>query len=239
MENSTADRFARQTTLKGIGHHGQQKLLSSRVLVVGAGGLGSPALYYLCAAGVGTLGIAEDDIVSGSNLNRQILYTANDLSHAKTSAAADRLRALHPAVRVQQYPRLTQKNAEEIISLYDVVVDCVDNYAARLLVARACHSLKKPLVEAGVEGFSGFVMSILPDTACFACLCESRQDTSSVPVLGSTCGVAGSLQAAECVKLLLGLGEPLLNRALFFDLLFHDYTILPVEKQPNCPVCGE
>lgn len=234
------ERYKRQISLAEIGEAGQQALYKSRVLVIGAGGLGSPALYYLCAAGIGTLGIADYDTVNQSNLNRQILHTQEDIGGKKTKSAEQKLKALNFSCVVQLHEqKLNEKNIASVLAEYDAIVDCVDTRAARLLVARAVHAQKIPLVEAGIEGFSGFVMSVLPGTACYGCLVgrQERKPIRNTPVLGATAGVAGSIQAGECVKLLLGVGEPLLNRALFFNLLIQEYNIIALAPSPSCVVC--
>jgi molybdopterin-synthase adenylyltransferase len=234
-------RYQRQIMIESIGAEGQAKLAASRVLVVGAGGLGSPVLYYLCAAGIGGLGIVDPDRVSISNLNRQILHTEADLHERKTTSAAQKLRALNSQVMVREYAEmLSENNIRDIFLGYGVVVDCVDNLATRLLVARACHSLGIALVEGGINGFSGFVMSVKPGSACFGCLLNGTLiKDKMVPALGAAAGVAGSLQAAESIKLLLGIGEPLLNQVLFFDLLAQNFTRVKLTPSPACPVCGQ
>lgn len=235
-------RYERQIHMDAIGEAGQQTLQRSRVLVVGAGGLGSPVLYYLCAAGVGTLGIVDADCVSISNLNRQILYTEKDVGVQKTQAAANRLRALNSSVQIQQYPAwLTHDNAAHICSGYDMVVDCVDNTQSRMLAAHTCNALQLPLVEGGIEGLFGFVLSTANGSACYGCLrgnSAAEEPQRAVPVLGATAGVVGCIQAAECIKLLLGKGEPLFNQMLYIDLQAQEYARIEVAKNPRCPVCG-
>lgn len=238
-EAPAQSRYSRQIGLDGIGEGGQQKLSESRVLVIGAGGLGSPVLYYLCAAGIGRIGIADYDTVSESNLNRQILYGEEDIGKPKALCAQRRLQALNASTRIQAYAqKLDAGLLSALIPQYDIVVDCVDTIKTRMEVAAACHQAGVPLVEAGVEGFHGFVMSVVPGSACYACLHkEAGKARSAPPVLGAAPGMAGSIQAAECVKLLLGIGEPLVNKALFFDLLYQTYDMLPLSPDPCCPVC--
>ena len=246
---ATAARYARQIALPEIGPEGQAKLRQSRALVVGAGGLGSPALLYLAAAGVGVLGVADSDTASASNLNRQILYSENDLGTAKTDAALDRLRRLNSDLTIVTHPvRLTTANAAAIIAEYDVIVDCVDSLAARSLINHAALAAGRDVVEAGIEGFHGFVLSVRRGTACAACMQPAPSPDGAFPplcggeagspVFGPAAGVAGCLQAAECVKLLLGIGKPLFSRLLLFDVLRMEFDELPLSPAPDCPVCG-
>lgn len=234
------ERYQRQIIIESIGESGQAKLCESRVLVVGAGGLGSPVLFYLCAAGIGNLGIIDYEKVEISNLNRQILYTEADVSEYKAAIAAKKLHAQNPSVNFLEYTqKLTKDNIANIFPGYDVIVDCVDNITTRMLVAHACHDLGITLVEGGIHGFSGFVMSIQHGTACLGCLIHSKTEYGeTIPALGATAGVAGSIQAAECIKLLLGIGEPLLNEVLFFDLMTQDFKLTKLLRSPLCPVCG-
>lgn len=233
-------RYQRQITLGAIGEQGQRKLMQSGVLVVGAGGLGSPALYYLCAAGIGRIGVADYDTVSESNLNRQILYGEADIGRSKALCAAQRMRELNASVQVETYTeKMGARLLDTIVPQYDIVVDCVDSVRTRLEVAAACHTHGVPLVEAGVEGFRGFVMGVVPGAACYACLQKGGEPkVGETPVFGAAAGVAGSIQSAECVKLLLGAGEPLVNKALFFDLLYQTYDVVALSPDPRCEVCG-
>ncbi|MDL2257785.1 HesA/MoeB/ThiF family protein [Eubacteriales bacterium OttesenSCG-928-K08] len=233
--------YSRQTALPQIGEIGQKKLFGSRVLVVGAGGLGSAALYYLCAAGIGTLGIVDFDTVSKSNLNRQILHTEQDIGLFKTQSAIKKLSALNPHANLIEYrERLHEGNIDKIVKDYDIVVDCVDSQSARLIVAKACTDHSIPLVEAGIEGFSGFVMSHIPNSACYGCLHSGAavETGRKIPVLGATAGVAGSIQASECIKLLLKAGEPLINKILYFDLLHSEFETIQTARNPLCKVCA-
>lgn len=232
-------RHERQILLEKIGKEGQQKLYDSRVLVIGAGGLGSPVLFYLAAAGIGTIGIVDFDVVSLSNLNRQILHTTADIDRPKTLSAMEKLSAIDPDINfIRHEGKLTEENITDILSDYDVIVDCVDNLDTRLMVGKYCAKLKKPLVEGGVDSFSGFVMSILPDTACFGCMNSATPPARKIPIIGACAGVGGSIEASECIKLLLGIGKPITNSILFYDLLSGDFTRLPIQKSPCCPICG-
>lgn len=245
---AAAARYARQLGLPEIGPAGQAKLGQSRALVVGAGGLGSPVLLYLAAAGVGVIGVADSDTTSPSNLNRQILYSEENLGTAKTDAALERLHGLNSDLTIVTHPvRLTTANAAAIIADYDVIVDCVDTLAARSLINHAALAAGKNVVEAGIEGFHGFVLSVRRGTACAACVQPAsslagtsprRGEEAGPPVFGPAAGVAGCLQAAECVKLLLGIGRPLFSRLLLFDILRMEFDELPLSPAPDCPVCG-
>lgn len=233
-------RYDRQVSIPSIGEAGQQKLHGSKVLVIGAGGLGSPVLYYLCAAGIGTLGIADYDTVSESNLNRQILHTTPDIHSNKTASAREKLHALNPASSIITHDTmLDESNISDIVTSYDIIVDCVDSIYTRLLVGRACMDNGKMLVEGGIESFCGFVMSYRPGAACYGCLVGQKASTEKkIPVLGATAGVIGSIQATECIKLLLSIGEPLLNRVLYIDLLHHDYQTIEIQADAGCKICG-
>ncbi|MCR4435326.1 MAG: HesA/MoeB/ThiF family protein [Clostridiales bacterium] len=240
-------RYSRQLILKEVGASGQEKLLRSKVLVVGAGGLGSPALYYLAAAGVGILGVADFDVVGISNLQRQILYTTGELNRRKADVAAEKLESLNPDVKVVKYPlRMNSDNIEEIISSYDVIVDATDNFTARYLVSDCCHFKGKPLVEGAVLGFAGTLMTIVPGkTPCYRCLYPVPPEEGAVPtcsetgIMGMVAGTIGTMQALEAVKLLLGIGETLSGRMLFYDGLSMSVNEVVVERNKNCPLCGE
>ena len=240
-------RYSRQIILDGIGKAGQERLLRSKALVVGAGGLGSPALYYLAAAGVGTLGVVDFDTVDASNLQRQILHSVADLGRRKTDSAAERLAGLNPDVKIMAHPeRIVADNAERIIGGYDVVIDASDNFATRYLVSDCCYFLRKPLVEGAVLGFEGILFSVVPGfTPCYRCLYPLPPEDGAVPtcadvgILGAVAGVVGSLQALEAVKLLLGAGETCSGRVLLFDGLRTRFRELAWPRRRECPLCGE
>jgi len=245
-EEVRGGRYARQIILAEVGAGGQEKLLGSSVLVVGAGGLGSPVLYYLVAAGVGRLGVADPDMVTVPNLHRQILYATPDVGKAKVDVAADRLRALNPDVTVVTHRfRVDDGNIEALVGGYDVVVDAPDNLATRYLVNDACWRARKPLVEAAVLGFSGMLMTIVPGkTPCYRCLYPNPPKEGAVPssaefgIMGMVPGIIGSLQALEAVKVLLGIGTTLCGRVLFFDGLDPGFEEMRLERNPKCPLCG-
>lgn len=251
-EGTGGGRYARQVVLPEVGASGQERLRTSSVLVVGAGGLGSPVLYYLAAAGVGRLGIADPDAVALSDLHRQILYATPDIGRPKADAAAERLRALNPDVSVVAHRvRVDEGNVDGLVGGYDLVVDAPDNVATRCLVNDACWRAGKPLVEAAVQGFSGMVMTIVPGkTACYRCLHpnpprdgaaageKAAPTAADTGIMGMVPGVMGSLQALEAVKVLLGIGAPLGGRVLFFDGLDVAFDEMRLERNPDCPVCG-
>jgi len=240
-------RYSRQIILEGIGYEGQKKLLNSRVLVVGAGGLGAPILSYLAGAGVGTLGVADFDAVGVSNLNRQVLFNTDDLGRKKVDVAEERLKKLNPDVNIIKYPfRIDINNIEEIVSDYDVVVDAPDNFTARYLVNDCCFFLKKPVIEGAAVGYDGIITTIVPgDNPCYRCMYPSPPPDGVIPtcsdtgILGMVTGVIGSLQALETVKLLVGHGELLTGRILFFEALELSFREIMLKKSKACPLCGE
>lgn len=245
-EAARGGRYARQVVLAEVGARGQEKLLASSVLVVGAGGLGSAALYYLAGAGVGRLGVADPDTVALSDLHRQILYATSDIGRPKADAATERLKSLNPDVSVVTHRvRLDEGNVDSLVGGYDVVVDAPDNFATRYVVNDACWRARKPLIEAAVQGFSGMVMTIVPGkTACYRCLHPTPPSDGAVPssadvgIMGMVPGVIGSLQALEAVKVLLGAGSTLGGRVMFFDGLEPRFEEMRLERDPACPVCG-
>ena len=240
-------RYARQIIIPEIGREGQRKLKSSKILIVGAGGLGSPAAMYLACAGVGTIGLVDEDSVSLSNLQRQILYDLDSVGTKKVESAKRTLRRLNPNVNVVTYnERLAKERAENIIAGYDLVVDAVDNLETRYLVNDTCVALKKPLVEAGVMRFDGMILTILPGRGpCFRCVFPSHppQDVfgkaGEMGIFGAIPGIVGCMEALEAVKVILGIGEPLVGRLLLFsglDMTWHEIKASPDQ---NCPVCNK
>lgn len=240
-------RYSRHLVLPGVGMAGQERLKRARVLVVGAGGLGSPVALYLAAAGVGTIGIADADVVDVSNLQRQILHRTESAGQSKVASAAETLRALNPLVTVVPIPeRITAGNALEHCAGYDLVVDGTDNFPARYLLNDACALLGKPLVFGSIFRFEGQVAVF--DTRrgpCYRCLFPDPPPPESVPtcaeggVLGVLPGMIGAMQANEALKLLLGIGEPLIGRLLMLDALAMRFRELRIERNPACPLCGE
>lgn len=240
-------RYSRQIILPHLGGKGQRRLLSSKVLVVGAGGLGSPAALYLAAAGVGTLGIVDFDAVELSNLHRQILHSTPDLGRPKTESAGDAIQGLNPDVDLALHQeRLTSENALAILEAYDVVVEGSDNFPTKYLVNDACVFLGKPLVLGAVYQFEGQASVFLPgEGPCYRCIFPEPPPPGAVPscqeagVLGVVPGLIGCIQATETIKLLLGAGETLVGRFLIYDALNMDFTELRVERDRECPVCGD
>jgi adenylyltransferase/sulfurtransferase len=240
-------RYARHLILGEIGEEGQAKLLAARVLVVGAGGLGSPALLYLAAAGVGTLGIADDDVVDLSNLQRQIAHATARIGTPKVESAAAAIAALDPAIRVEAHRvRLTQANVRALVGAYDLVLDGSDNFATRYLLNDACAALRKPLVAASLLRFEGQLSTFKPWTGgpCYRCLHPAAPRPGIIPrceeagILGAVAGVMGTLQAVEVVKELLALGDGLSGTLLLYDALATRFTRIRVAKDPDCPTCG-
>ncbi|MDI3317198.1 MAG: HesA/MoeB/ThiF family protein [Bacillota bacterium] len=239
-------RYGRQMILSEVGVAGQERLRQASVLVVGAGGLGSPAALYLAAAGVGRIGVVDGDRVELSNLHRQILHATADLGRPKAVSAQERLRALNPEVEVEIHPvRLTSANALEILAGYDLVVNGSDNFPTRYLLSDACVLLGKPWVDASVLRWEGQVTVFLPGGGCYRCLFPSPPPPGSVPscaqagVMGAVTGVLGSLEAVEAIKLLLGVGRPLSSRLLLYDGLEGDFQELAWARNPACPACGD
>lgn len=247
-------RYSRHTLLSEIGEAGQIKLLESSVLMIGAGGLGSPAAMYLAAAGVGKIGIVDFDDVDVSNLQRQLLHGQSDVGRPKVESARDRLKEINPDVDVVGYREpITSANAMEIIRDYDLVINGSDNFPTRYLVNDACQFLGKPLVDASIFMFEGQATVYQPSVLeagieggpCYRCLYPDPPPPGEVPscaeagVLGVLPGIVGSIQAIEAIKLLVGAGEPLIGRLLMIDTLDMTFRTLKVQKNPDCPVCGE
>jgi len=239
-------RYSRHLTLPDVGLEGQAKLCDARVLLIGAGGLGSPAALYLAAAGVGTLGLVDFDLVDRSNLQRQILHGTSGIGSAKTESARARLRDINPHVQLATFAeRLTSANALTILRDFDIVVDGSDNFPTRYLVNDACVLLGKPDVYGSVFRFDGQVSVFYAKQGpCYRCLYAEPPPPDLVPscaeggVLGVLPGIIGSLQALEAIKLILGFGEPLIGRLLLFDGRRMQFRELALEKDPECPVCG-
>jgi len=240
-------RYSRHIILPEVGGKGQLKLLKAKVFLVGAGGLGSPAAFYLAAAGVGKIGIADSDCVDHSNLQRQILHSTKDIGRSKAISAKETLEALNPDIEVIPYTeRLTSENILDIIKDYDIVLDGADNFPTRYLVNDACVFLKKPLSHGSIFRFEGQVTTIVPfEGPCYRCLYEAPPPPGLVPscqeagVLGVLPGVIGSIQATEVVKLILGKGEILKGKLLIYDSLNMDFKKVKIHKNPNCPVCSD
>ena len=235
-------RYARHLALPEIGAAGQKRLLAARVLLVGVGGLGSPAGLYLAAAGVGTLGVMDGDVLEASNLQRQIAHTTADLGRPKVDSAQRTFEALNPDCRVWKISeRLTAANAPRFLADFDFVVDATDNFDSKFLIADACHAANKPYAHAGIREFFGQTMTVIPgQTACYRCLFEqppeTPADTPRGPV-GAVPGVIGSIQALEVIKFITGCGELLTDRLLTFDALKMQFRVVSVRRNPRCWLC--
>jgi len=240
-------RYSRHTLLPEVGVDGQVKLLNSKVLLIGAGGLGAPSALYLAAAGVGTIGIVDDDVVDESNLQRQIIHTTDRVGVPKTASARASIEALNPDVKVVEHrTRLDADNVLDIISDYDVLVDGADNFPTRYLLNDASVRLRKPVVSASILAFDGQVSTFVPyEGPCYRCLYpvppppEMAPSCGAAGVLGVMAGVMGLLQANEVLKLVAGIGEPLIGRLLLYDSLGTRFTELKVNRDPDCPICGD
>jgi molybdopterin/thiamine biosynthesis adenylyltransferase len=248
LSDEELERYARHLVLRQVGGPGQAKIRAARILVVGAGGLGSPVALYLAAAGIGRLGLVDDDAVSLSNLQRQILFRTTDVGRPKVEAGADALKALNPGVRIDAHAvRLTRANAMELIADYDIVADGSDNFATRFLLNDACFFAGKPLVSAAVTEFEGQLatykayQSGLP---CYRCLFPAPPPAGTAPscsetgVLGAAAGVMGSLQALEVLKEAAGLGTGLAGKVLVYKALTAEFRTVRLPKDPDCHLCG-
>ena len=241
-----AQRYSRHIIMPQIGGKGQRKLLDAKVLLIGAGGLGSPTALYLAAAGVGTLGIVDFDDVELTNLQRQILHHGHDIGRPKVVSAAESIGDINPDVQVIQHRvLLSSENALELMEPFDIVVDGSDNFPTRYLVNDACVMLGKPCVHGSIFLFEGQASTFVPGKGCYRCLYPTPPPPGMVPscaeagVLGVLPGIVGTIQAIETVKLILGLGDPLSGRLLMFDALDMDFRAVKVRRNPNCPVCGD
>jgi molybdopterin/thiamine biosynthesis adenylyltransferase/rhodanese-related sulfurtransferase len=240
-------RYSRHTLLPEVGVEGQVKLLNSKVLLIGAGGLGAPSALYLAAAGVGTIGIVDDDVVDESNLQRQVIHTTDRVGMPKTASAKASIEALNPDVKVVEHrTRLNAENILDIISDYDVLVDGADNFPTRYLLNDASVRLRKPVVSASILAFDGQISTFVPyEGPCYRCLYpvppppEMAPSCGAAGVLGVMAGVMGLLQANEVIKLVAGIGEPLIGRLLLYDSLGTRFTELKVKRDPDCPICGD
>jgi len=240
------ERYSRQIILEEVGIDGQARLLRAKVLIIGAGGLGSPVALYLAAAGVGTIGIVDGDQVDLTNMHRQILHATGAVGQPKTESARRTLEGLNPEVNVVPYQTvLTSAGAMDIIGQYDVVVNGSDNFPTRYLVNDACVLLKKPLVDASILKWEGQATTFLPGQGCYRCLFPTPPPPGAVPscaeggILGALCGFMGARQALEVLKILLGTGDTLAGRLLIFDGLEGETRVVRWSRNPACPVCGD
>ncbi|MCI0845446.1 MAG: molybdopterin-synthase adenylyltransferase MoeB [Chloroflexi bacterium] len=239
-------RYSRHIIMSDVGSKGQRALMAAKVLIIGAGGLGSPSAIYLSLAGVGTVGIVDFDVVELSNLQRQILHHTADVGRPKVLSAVDSIKAYNPDVNVVVHEtRLVSENAMEIISQYDLVINGADNFATRYLVNDACYLLKKPLMDGSILIFDGQATVFLPGEGCYRCLFPSPPPPGMVPncaeagVLGALTGLVGSIQATEALKYILGIGESLSSRLLLIDALSMTFREVRLKRNPACPLCGD
>jgi molybdopterin/thiamine biosynthesis adenylyltransferase len=238
-------RYSRHILLQDVGVEGQEKINNGKVLIVGAGGLGAPIALYLAAAGVGTIGIIDGDVVDLSNLQRQVIHFTPDVNKPKVISAKEKINLINPDVKVVTYQKLlTAENALEIINEYDFVVDGTDNFPVKFLINDACVIAKKPFSHGGILRFDGQTLTYVPGSACYRCLFHSPPPPNAVPtcsqagVLGAIAGMLGTIQAAEVLKYLTGVGDLLTNRLLTFNAKTMEFRTVHSKHNDNCPVCG-
>jgi sulfur-carrier protein adenylyltransferase/sulfurtransferase len=247
MSAEQRDRYSRHTLLPEVGVDGQLKMLNAKVLLLGAGGLGAPTALYLAAAGIGTIGLVDDDVVDASNLQRQVIHSTERIGTPKTESARLTIEALNPDVKVIEHRlRLNAGNILGIIEDYDVIVDGADNFPTRYLLNDASVRLRKPVVSASILSFDGQISTFVPfEGPCYRCLYPTPPPPELAPscsangVLGVMAGTMGTLQANEVLKLVIGIGEPLIGRLLLYEALGTRFTELKVRRDPECPICGE
>ena len=239
-------RYSRHILLKDVGVEGQEKIRNGKVLVVGAGGLGAPVALYLAAAGVGTIGIVDGDVVDLSNLQRQVIHFTGDVGHPKVESARDKMLAINPNVKVNTIREfLMSDNALDIIKDYDFIVDGTDNFPVKFLINDACVMAGKPFSHGGILRFEGQTFTHLPGTACYRCLFKSPPPANAVPtcsqagVLGAIAGMLGTIQVAETLKYLTGVGELLTNKLLTFNAKTMDFRKINTRRQASCAICGD
>jgi len=246
MTPEQRDRYSRHTLLPEVGVDGQLKMLDARVLLLGAGGLGAPTALYLAAAGIGTIGLVDDDVVDASNLQRQVIHSTERIGTPKTESARLTIEALNPDVKVVEHRmRLDASNILGVLEDYDVIVDGADNFPTRYLLNDASVRLRKPVVSASILSFDGQISTFVPfEGPCYRCLyptpppAELAPSCSANGVLGVMAGTMGTLQANEVLKLVMGIGEPLIGRLLLYEALGTRFTELKVRRDPECPICG-
>ncbi len=247
LTQNEKERYKKNLLLPEIGEQGQLRLKNGSALIVGVGGLGSPAALYLAAAGVGRIGLVDGDRLELSNLQRQVLHATHSINQLKVNSGAVALTALNPEISIEQHPvRLTEENAYELFSGYDVIVDCTDNLSTRLLMNQTCVLLRKPMVHGAIYRYEGQV-SVFQATVgpCYQCLFPQPPDEKYIPdptkngLLSTTPGVVGTIMANEVLKLILGIGNPLIGRLLVIDLLAIQFQELHLKKNNKCPICAQ
>jgi len=247
LSEEQIQRYSRHIILKEVGGKGQRKLLDGRVLIIGAGGLGAPIALYLAAAGVGTIGIADADVVDVTNLQRQVIHFTPDVGKPKVISAAEKMRAINPDVTVNTYQEwIGAANIAAIIAGYDFIIDGTDNFAAKFLINDACVLAGKPYSHGGILQFDGQTITVLPrESACYRCIFPAPPPKDAIPtcsqagVIGVLPGVLGTIQATEAIKFLLGKGELLTGRLLTYNALRMRFREIPIKRSSSCPVCGD
>jgi len=240
------ERYSRHIILKEVGIEGQTKIRQSKILIIGAGGLAAPAAYYLAAAGIGTLGIIDGDVVDRTNLQRQIIHFTQDIGKPKVISAKEKIEQINPGVKVITYQEMVNSNnILDLIKDYDFIIDGTDNFPAKFLINDACVMASKPFSHGGILRFDGQTMTYVPGTACYRCVFPELPPKDAVPacsqagVLGTIAGMLGTIQAAEALKHIIGKGNLLTNRLLIFDALEMEFRTVRIKRNPLCPVCGE
>jgi adenylyltransferase/sulfurtransferase len=246
LDATQLDRYSRHVIMDEVGPEGQAALLDSSVLVVGCGGLGSPVIQYLAAAGVGSLTLADDDAVERSNLQRQVVHADADVGRPKVESARDYVERLNPDIAVDaRETRVTRENAEALVAGHDVVVDASDNFPTRYLLNDTCRLASLPLVHGAIYKFEGQATTLVSDGPCYRCLFPEAPEPGTIPdcattgVLGVLPGTVGAIQATEAAKLVVGLGEPLVGRLLFYDAAETTFETAEYRSRSSCPVCGD
>lgn len=249
LNDSQKQRYLRNTILPEITESGQEKLLRAKIFIIGAGGLGSPVLLYLAAAGIGNIGVIDDDVVELSNLQRQVIHYEKNLGQKKVESAKEKIFALNPDVKLEIFSqRATRESLRKIIPNYDFVLDCTDNFPTRFIINEICFEQKKPLIFAAVKGFLGQISTFKSyenNNPCYACFNPNIVDENfSLPlsekgILGSVAGTGGALQATTTIKEILGIGESLVGKILIFDFLQNNFRKVALKKNHDCQVCGD
>jgi adenylyltransferase/sulfurtransferase len=246
LDATQLDRYSRHVIMDEVGPEGQAALLDSRILIVGCGGLGAPVIQYLAAAGVGSLTLADDDAVERSNLQRQVIHADADVGRPKVESARAYVERLNPDVEVRTHEvRVARENAERLVTGHDVVVDASDNFPTRYLLNDACRLAATPLVHGAIYKFEGQATTLVPDGPCYRCLFPEAPEPGTIPdcattgVLGVLPGTVGAIQATEAAKLIVGFGDPLVERLLFYDAAETTFETAAYRSRPACPVCGD
>ena len=246
LRDDQIDRYSRHIILQDVGGKGQEKILASKVLIIGTGGLGAPAALSLAAAGVGTIGLFDGDRVDLSNLQRQVIHFTPDVGKPKVESAREKINAINPDVNVITYQDVVHSgNIIDLISQYDFILDGTDNFSAKFLINDACVMAKKPFSHGGILRFDGQALTYVPGNACYRCIFITPPPKNAVPtcsqagVLGAIAGILGTIQATEALKFITGVGDLLTNRLLVFDAKKMNFRTVKVKRNPKCPVCGD